>query len=190
LGSLAGQAVGAATGQKPSGVGGGGLAGGLGGLLSGGLGSLFGGSPAAGQLLQTITKPETMQALTSMAMGAFGKQNVPVGGTQVPVSAFGNLLKTLIGRAEAEYAESIARSRGDGTPEYMLDYAGEAKSDPAVAENRAEALFELLQASSRESERESVESESESEAAEQESEALQAEYDAMDLQEAYESEEA
>jgi len=195
LGSLAGQAVGSATGQKGAGGGGLGglLSGGLGSLLGGGgLSSLMGGSPAAGQLLQTIAKPETMKALASMAMGPMGTPNIPVGGTSVPVGAFGNLLKMLTGRMEAEYAEAIAKSKGDGTPGYMKDYAGEAKADPAVAENRAEVLYELLQASGREAEQErsEAEAESESELAEQEMEAMQAEYDAIELMEVYESEDA
>src|SRR4051812_17034597 len=38
------------------------------------------GSPAAGQLLQTITRPETLQALASMAMGSSGRSDIPIGG--------------------------------------------------------------------------------------------------------------
>jgi hypothetical protein len=194
LGSLAGKAVGAATGQpaapaSSSGLGGllGG-AGGIGGLVSGGLGSLLGGSPAAGQLLQTITKPETMQALTSMAMGALGKPNVSVGGTSVPVGAFGNLLSMLAGKMQAEYAEAMAQAEGDGTPAYMKDFSGQPVSDPAVPRNRAAALYELLQSAERGDDEES--SEGEADAAEQEAEALQAEYDEMELAEVYDSEEA
>jgi hypothetical protein len=197
LGSLAGKAIGSATGQAPgSGGGGGGLggllggAGGLGGLVSSGLGAVMGGSPAAGQLLQTITKPETMQALASMAMGAMGKPNIPVGGTSVPVGAFGNLLKMLTGRVEAEYAEAMARSEGDGTPGYMRDFSGQAVSDPAVPQNRAVALYELLQSSERDDEQDVAELDAEADAAEQEMAALQAEYDEMELAEVYDSEEA
>jgi hypothetical protein len=175
LGSLAGQAVGGATGQRS-----GGPAFNLGGLLSG-----FGGSSAAGQMLQTILKPQTLQAVASMAMGGLGKPNVSVGGTQVPVGAFGNLLKVLAGRMEAEYNASIASSRKD-TPTYMQDYAGEAKGDPAIPDHRAEALFELLSA---ESGGESAEWAEQSES-ESEMEAMQAEYDALELAELYESEEA
>jgi hypothetical protein len=188
LGSLAGKAVGAATGQPSAGGGGGGL----GGLISGGLGSLLGGSPAAGQLLQTITKPETVQALSSMAMGALGKPNVSVGGTSVPVGAFGNLLSTLLGKAQSEYAEAIANAEGDGTPGYMKDYSGQAVADPAVPLNRAVALYQLLQSSGRQSEQDAAEADDEADAevAEQEMDALQAEYDEMELAEVYDSEEA
>jgi hypothetical protein len=202
LGGLAGKAVGAATGQPSAGglgglLGGsggiGGLlggSGGIGGLLSGGLGSLLGGSPAASQLLQTITKPETIQALGSMAMGAMGKPNVSVGGASVPVGAFGTLLKSLIGQAETQYAEAVAAAEGDGTPAYMRDFSGQAVSDPAVPLNRAIALYQLLQATGRPSERHEDEGLSEADAAELDMEAIQAEYDAMELAEVYDSEEA
>lgn len=166
LGSLAGKAVGAATGQPSTG------------------GGLGGGGSAASQLLQTITKPETIQAVASMAMGAMGKSNVSVGGTSVPVSAFANLLGNLIGKTQAEYAEAIASAEGDGTPGYMKDFAGQPVSDPAVPLNRAIALFQLLQNAPRDSEAE----ESEAEFAELDMESIQAEYDEMELLEMEESE--
>ena len=166
LGSLAGSAIGAATGQPAA---------------PGGLG---GGGSAASQLLSTITKPETLQAVASMAMGAMGKSNVSVGGTSVPVSAFANLLGTLVGKAQAEYAESLSSAEGDGTPAYMQDYAGQPVSDPAVPLNRAAALYQLLQNAPRDNEAE----DSEAEAAELDMEAMRAEYDEMELLELEESE--
>src|SRR5205823_265104 len=96
----------------------------------------------------------------SMGMGALGKPNVSVGGSPVPLTAFTNLLSILAGRAEAEYNEAIASTRGNA-PRYMQDYAGEAKGDPAIPEARAEALYELLEF---ESEQESSESSESSEA--------------------------
>ena len=191
LGSFAGSAIGGIGGQGSSTPAAASSA--LGGLFGGGgLGSTPGGSGAAGQLLQTILKPETMQAVASMAMGPLGKPNVSVGGTSVPVGAFGNLLKMLSGQMETEYNASMAKAR-NGVPEYMQDFAREAKSDPAVAENRARALFELLESS--ESGLQASESAEAAEAAEyarhqREMEAVQAEYDAIELMEAYESEEA
>jgi len=181
LGSLAGGAIGGQGGPKPAAS----LAGGLGSLLGG-----LGGSSAAGQLLQTVMKPATLQAVGSMALGGLGKPNVSVGGTSVPVGAFGNLLKLLAGRMESEYESAVASSRS-GVPEYMRDYAGEAKGDPAVAEHRAESLYELLEASESEQESESAEA-AEYQRYQSEMEALQAEYDAIELMEAegYESEEA
>jgi hypothetical protein len=134
LGSLAGGAISnLAGGGRPQG--------GASGSASGGGGAPSGG--AAGQLLQTITRPETLQALASMAMGALGKQNVSVGGTSVPVSAFSNLLGTLAGRAEAEYNSELAQNAG-AMPGYLLDYSGQPKVDPANPAARAEALYELL----------------------------------------------
>lgn len=181
LGSLAGKAVGGATGQSP------GAAGGVAGLL---------GSPAASQLLQTIVKPETLQALTSMAMGPMGKPNVDVGGTPVPVAAFGNLLKMLAGRTEAEYYESIAASR-EAVPAYMQDYAGLPKGDPAVAAHRAAALFELLDSTeaddeayderAEEAEAEAENFESEMFELEEAYEELEEAYDSSELEEAYDS---
>jgi hypothetical protein len=159
-------------------------------MLSAGLGSLLGGSPAAAQVLQTVAKPETMRALASMAMGPMGAPSIPVGDKAVPPSAFVNMLKMMLQQAESEYAETMARSSNRPAPDYMLDYAGEAVSDPAVAANRAEALYELLQWSKdADSEQEGAEAEQEAEAADQENEAMQAEFDEMELMELYEAEE-
>jgi hypothetical protein len=139
------------------------------------------GSPAASQLLQTITRPETLQALASMALGSSGRSDIPVGNTSVPVSAFSNLIGVLAGQAEAEYAESQARAES-AVPEYMRGAAGEARGDPAVEEHRARALYEFL--SENEAYGESGEGESESES---ESESAEAEADAAELVElAYE----
>jgi hypothetical protein len=135
------------------------------------------GSPAAGQLLQTITRPETLQALASMAMGSSGRTDIPVGGTSVPVSAFSNLIGVLAGQAEAEYAESIARAE-NAVPVYMRGEWGEARGDPAVEEDRAHALYRFLgeqeaYGESGESEWAESESESESESAESEADAAE-----------------
>lgn len=139
------------------------------------------GSPAASQLLQTITRPETLQALASMALGSSGRTDIPVGNASVPVSAFSNLIGVLAGQAEAEYAESQARAES-AVPEYMRGPAGEARGDPAVEEDRARALHEFL--SENEAYGESGEGESESES---ESESAEAEADAAELVElAYE----
>jgi len=101
------------------------------------------GSPAASQLLQTITRPEVIQALTSMALGSAGNTDVPVNDTSVPVNAFTNLIGVLANQAEAEYSESMARV-ASGMPEYMVGESGEALGDPAVEEDRARALYGLL----------------------------------------------
>jgi hypothetical protein len=124
-------------------------------------------------------------------MGALGKPNVQVGGSAVPVGAFGTLLKTLIGQAEQEYSEALSAAEGDGTPSYMKDFSGQPVADPAVPLNRAIALYQLLQASATPSELEAGEADTaEVDAAELDLEAMQAEYDEMELAEIYESQEA
>ncbi len=111
---------------------------------AGGTGGAGGAGAAANQLFQTMFRPETLQALMSMMMGGAGRQNVPVGNTPVPVGAFTNLLGMLANRASAEYNATIGAT-GESVPRYMENYAGEIESDPAVAENRAERLLEMLQ---------------------------------------------
>lgn len=103
-----------------------------------------GAAPAASQLLQIMFRPETMQALLAMILGQLGRSNIPVGNTPVPVSAFPNLLGTLANQAQTEHIAARPTTRED-IPEYLRTYAGEAMVDPAVAEARAGALYELLQ---------------------------------------------
>jgi hypothetical protein len=184
LGSLAGKAIGGATGQPSApqaGGGGGGLLGSLGGVLGGLTG---GGSPAAGQFLQALGGP-TLQAVASMALGPqLGKSDVNVGGASVPTGTFARMLSMLAGRMENEYHESLAASR-EAVPEYMMDFAGQPKGDPTVADHRAAALFELLQSSDSRDE-----SADEGWDENQEMAAMQAEFDAMELMELYGAEEA
>lgn len=180
LGKLAGGAIGAATGQGPA------PPGGLAGGIASGLGSVAGAIPglggsAAGQLLNTFMKPQTLQAVSRMALGPLANPNVPVGGTSVPVGAFGNLLSVLTGRAEAEYNASAAAVQGP-VPKYMQDYAGEATGDPAVSDHRAKALYELLEAEAAQESAEGAEA-AESYSYQSEAEAIQAEYDAMEQME-------
>ena len=104
-----------------------------------------GGSPAAGQLLQTMFRPETLQALISMLMGQAGRQSIPVGNMQVPLGGFANLLGVLANQAAAEYdAASMRGYGGEALPRYLENYAGESYGDPAIPEHRAAALLELL----------------------------------------------
>ena len=103
-----------------------------------------GAAPTASQLMQTMFRPEMIQALVSMLLGQLGRPNVTVGSTSVPVEAFTNLLGTMVNQAQAEYNAASPGAR-EGIPEYLRDYAGEAVGDPAVAEHRARALWEMLQ---------------------------------------------
>jgi hypothetical protein len=90
-----------------------------------------------------MLEPRTMQALMAMLMGQAGRQNIPVGNTQVPTGAFANLLGVLANRAAAEFNAVATPAYGE-IPHYWESFAGEAMGDPAVAEHRAEALRQLL----------------------------------------------
>jgi hypothetical protein len=190
LGSLASGALASATGQPPPAPSGAPGAGGIGQLIGGLVG---GGSPAAGNLVQTLLKPQTIQALGSMALGALGKDTVPVAGKDVPVGGFLNMLKTFLGNAEAEY-NAIQAAADAALPEYLQDYAGLPAGDPANDRYRAARLQELLE--SAESSGEATEGAEAAEASEAEWEAEQTEYELSELfdaemeMDAYESEEA
>jgi hypothetical protein len=103
-----------------------------------------GGSTAAAQLLQLTQNPDMLKSLLSLALGAHGKQSIPVGkGEQtVPVGAFMNLLSTLAGKATAD-AESLLLESDEMTA-YLRDSEGDFMVDPAVPEDRAQALYETL----------------------------------------------
>lgn len=152
LGGMAGQALGSALGPRPAAPPlpgapqpAGGQAPAPGGYMPA---PMPGGSPAAGQLLQTMFRPETLQALISMLMGQVGRQSVPVGNTQVPLGGFPNLLGVLANQAAAEYDAASAHGYGSETlPRYLENYAGESYGDPSVPEHRAAALLELFRES-------------------------------------------
>jgi hypothetical protein len=137
IGGVAGQALGAMLGpRQPQGA-----------QPSAGLPApMPGGSPAAGQLLQTLFQPQVLQGLMSMLMGGAGRQNIPVGRTQVPAPAFANLIGVLANQAASEASANAAQDiGGESVPRYLQNYAGEAVGDPAIPEHRAYALLELLQ---------------------------------------------
>ncbi|HEX6749584.1 MAG TPA: hypothetical protein VF092_19975 [Longimicrobium sp.] len=111
------------------------------------------GAPAANQLLQTLFRPETLQALLAMALGNAGRGEVPVGDTPVPVGAFANLIGVLAGQAGAELpaADPGGDGGGDGGngsgedyPAYLAGPGGAPMVDPAVPEERAAALLHHL----------------------------------------------
>jgi hypothetical protein len=170
LGSLASGALASATGQRPPAPGGGGGVGQL-------IGGLTGGS-AAGKLLQNFLNPSTLGAVGSMALGALGKDSQTVGGRDVPVAGFLNMLKTFLGNAEAEYNAAQAASNA-ALPEYLQDFAGQAAGDTANEQFRALRLEALL-----ESESEAAEAVEASEGSEAEAlEGWEAEYEALELAE-------
>ena len=100
-------------------------------------------SPAAGQLLHLLGRPEVAQALQAMMLGSLGRQNIQVGATPVPVGAFANLLGMLANRAGSQ-AMAAAPAGKEGMPEYLLDESGEYCCDIANPEARAETLWNLL----------------------------------------------
>jgi hypothetical protein len=132
LGSIAGLASGGS--RPPAGNPFGALTGALGGGGSGG---------SANALLSLLGRPETLQALLAGAMGQFGRQQVPVGGQQVPVHSMLSALGTVAQRASHEAAELDERA-AEATPEYVT-MAGEALGlDVDDAEGRTDALLTLL----------------------------------------------
>jgi hypothetical protein len=158
LGQVAGGAIqGATTGQRASTI----LKQTGGSLLSQatsfipGPGAAGGGSSAAAQLLGLLQRPELLKSLASMAMGSAGRSHIPVGGgpvapgvpaatpTPVPVGAFANLIGMLANQAAAEHSASVAYE-GESVPTYLLDEGGEFRVDPAVPEQRAQLLLEML----------------------------------------------
>lgn len=123
-----------------------------------------GGSPSADQLLWMLFRPEVLQALMAMIMGAAGRPNVMVGNTPVPPGAVANTIATLANQAAAEY-NAVAHG-GESVPRYLLDERGEFLCDPAVPEERAMILVQRL-----------------NEAAHQEYWALDDDYDDYDVEE-------
>lgn len=118
-------------------------------LIPGGAGSLVpglgaaGGSPAAAQLLGILNRPEILKSLMAMAVGRAGSSHVPVGGSPVPIGAIANLIGTLANQAEADYNAALAGG-GESVPSYLLDESGEFRVDPAVPEQRAQLVLEML----------------------------------------------
>jgi len=101
-----------------------------------------GGGGGANGLIGMLARPETLQALSSAAMGSFGRQAVPVGGQQVPVHMLLSALGTLANRSAheaAEYDESA-----ENIPGFVAE-AGEAIGvDIEDAEGRTDTLLTLL----------------------------------------------
>jgi len=94
-----------------------------------------GGSSAAAQLLQLLMRPEIQRALFSMLLGSGGASSVPVGTTQVPVSAMANTVGQLAQQATAEYEANF----GEATSASYLD-AIPGNYDATNPVSRAEAV--------------------------------------------------
>jgi hypothetical protein len=114
---------------------------------SGGSSALMGQTPAstggaANGLMGMLTRPETLQALLSAGMGAFGNRNLQIGGQQVPVHSILSTLSSLAGRAASEAAE-FAES-AEATPAFAQNSAEALGINPESAEGRTDALLTLL----------------------------------------------
>lgn len=111
----------------------------LGGMRAGRSGASGG---AANMLAGLLARPELAQSLLASLMGSSGRQNIPVGNQQVPVSQMLAALSNVAGRAAheaAEYDESA-----EDTPEYAEAAAEALGIDPEDAEGRTDALLTLL----------------------------------------------
>ena len=95
----------------------------------------------AGVLLGLLQRPELTQSLMSMALGSAGRQDVAVGDTSVPASAFANLLSVLGSKAFGQ-AEAWAEPSED-LPDYLYTN-GTLVVDPAAPTQRAARLLEML----------------------------------------------
>jgi hypothetical protein len=117
------------------------------------------GSPAAQQLLSIINRPEIIQALMAMALGSAGRTHIPVGGGEpdapgepaeppvpVPVGAFANVIGSLANQAGSDL-NAAEPQQGESVPSYLLGEGGEFLVDPAVPEERARLVLELLHGS-------------------------------------------
>jgi len=99
--------------------------------------------PAAAQLLNVLTRPEVLRALTAMVMGPAGNPNARAGGTEVPVAAIANLIGSLAQQAAEEYRVAT-NGAGEELPDYLADDVGNLRCDPTSSEERAAVLYELL----------------------------------------------
>ncbi|MCF2146263.1 hypothetical protein IQ276_007315 [Desmonostoc muscorum LEGE 12446] len=145
-----------------------------------------GASGAASQLIGLIFQPQVLQALLAMTMGSAGRQNIAVGGKEVPVAAFANLLGTLANQVAVEY-NGASIYNGEDIPRYLTDSEGEFLVDPAVPEQRAAALLKLLQESYQEQLVEKVSQRKSNHTSRQQTLLMEIDemYDALDLAELY-----
>jgi len=102
----------------------------------GAAGGALGGSPAAGQLLALLARPEIMQALMALIMGRAGASSVSVGGTQVAPGAVANLVGQLGQQAASEAI--VLRSEG------MSTFRSGEREDETAPESRAAETFEVF----------------------------------------------
>jgi hypothetical protein len=98
-------------------------------------------SPAAAQLLQTLGRPQTRQALAALASGRNPAIPLGAGRPPIPANAFAGLLGALAREAEAE---SLAFESAEAVPAYLVDSEGHLLADPREPEQRAGRVLQLL----------------------------------------------
>jgi hypothetical protein len=94
------------------------------------------------QLAAMFAQPQTWQAALTSLLGASGRQTLPAGGGQVPVSSILATLGTLATRA----AEDLSAEAGEdeSAPLYLMDAEGNYAIDPANPDARAGRLLGVL----------------------------------------------
>lgn len=100
------------------------------------------GSPAALQLLRLTQNKNVLKGLMSLAAGTNGRSAIKLGGASVPLGGILNTLKSLTEQAAAEADALMYEQAADHS--YLQDEEGEYIVDPSEAEERAEAVVELL----------------------------------------------
>jgi hypothetical protein len=95
----------------------------------------------AGVLLGLVQHPQFLQALMAMSLGNAGKQNIEVGSTEVPVSAFANLGSVLAGKAFRQ--AELGSEPTEDLPAYLYT-EGALTVDPGAPSERAARLLIML----------------------------------------------
>jgi hypothetical protein len=105
-----------------------------------------GGSAAAAQLLQLTQNPDMLKALMALALGSHGRKSIGIGktGQSVGIGALMSMLSKIASKAN-EDADELFRESAE-TSGYLIDSEGNFLADPAVPEERAEALYNVLSA--------------------------------------------
>jgi hypothetical protein len=100
------------------------------------------GQAAAATVLGLLQNPTVQQALTSQALGADGKQQVPTAsGANLPRGAINSLLTQLLANA----TEGLVESESISEQSYLQGESGEYLIDPASPEQQAAVVLSHLQ---------------------------------------------
>jgi hypothetical protein len=94
------------------------------------------------QLAAMLAQPQTWQAALTSLFGPAGRQTLPAGGGQVPVSSVLAGLGTFATRTAEELA--VGGDEAEAAPGYLMDAEGNYAVDPANPDARAEHLLGVL----------------------------------------------